>query len=522
MEFLQNKSDLMNEVAVTRAINENFPELNKFVTNVNSVKSSDGNVIPFLLDVLQEVSGKGVKSVLFGDENFDLGTDGSLSGNTKFINQGGLMGKVGEIEDKGKNSFIDFCIDKYISDENTTVGDLLSSPNDPLIETSIKNIDVDEKLKIPATGTTGQFFYGQTDPNGVNIVSNNLITVQPSAKSIDFKRFLHEVVNLGGGNWRNQLIFEYNKQTEILKVSPHSSVQNTKIKPFLKRLLNGIQLLDVQLLSKELLDVVFGTTVAATNIGKEYLVDKLKFKKYVDKITNNLTLQEENEINIIDDSFFVFNKSEIDEINGKAESIINGVNASNLGCGVGENFIDLDELLSITNSNNEQDYPYFMENNVEQQLKNLVETSSEIGSGEENKDSVSNNIFGEMLNNLLSTIMNFFTLNPITTLITQIFNRFISGVVKVYGSTKSFVNRPIDVVVQDSINWLKCLWKTVFSFIVEYIFKLIKPQILQLVAVLTAKIIDEKAKSKFKLAQRTRELLVNVNNILSFIQTIRG
>lgn len=523
MEFLQNKSDLMNEVAVTRAINENFPELSKFVTNVNSVKSSDGNVIPFLLDVLQEVSGKGVSSVLFGDENFELGDEDSLTGTTKFINQGGLMGKVGEIEDKGKNAFIDFCVEKFVPDENTLVGDLLDNPNDPLIETSIKNIDVEEKLKIPATGTTGEFFYGVTDSAGVNVNTiANSITVQPNAKSSDFKRFLHEVINLGEGNWRNQLLFEYDAVDEELKVSPHPNILNIKIKPFLRRLLNGVQLLDLQTLTKELLDIIFGTTVAATGIGKEYLTDKLKFKKYVDKITNNLALQEENEINIIDDSFFVFNKSEIDEINSKAESIINGVNASNLGCGFGENFIDLDELLSISSNNTQTDYPYFMENNIEQQLKNLVKNSAEIGSGEENKDSVSNNIFGEMLNNLLSTIMNFFTLNPIITLITQIFNKFVSGVVKVYGNVKSFVNRPIDVVVQDSINWLKCIWKTVFSFIVEYIFELIKPKILELVGVLTAKIAVEKSKNKFKLVQRTRELLVNVNNILSFIQTIRG
>lgn len=521
MSFLQNKTNLMDEIAVARSINENFPELNKFVSNTKSVKSSDGNIVPFLLDVLQEVSGKGVQTVLFGDENFELGDGGTLTGSTKFINQGGLLGKVGELEDKGKNAFIDFCVGKYVPDENTRVEDLLDNPDDPLIELPIQNIDINEKMKIPSTGATSEFFYGVIDEDEL-IINGPLVTLTDKAKPSDFSKFLNIVLTRGQGNWRNQLLFEYDKNLETIKVFPTAQTKTTKVKPFLKKLLDGTQLMDVQLLSKDLLNIVFGTTVAATNIGKDYLVDKLRFKKYVDKITNILTLEEENDVNIIDNSFFVFNKSEIDEINGKVESILNGVNASNLGCGFGENFIDLDELLTLNNSNSNVDYPYFMENNIEQQLKNLVLTSAEIGSGEENKDSVANNIFREMLDNLVSTVLNFFTTNPIIMLLKQIFYKFISGVVKAYGTVKSFVNRPIDELVKDSINWLKCLWKTVWTWLVEFIFNLIRPEILILVSTLVGKIIDEKTKNKFKLAQRTRELLVNVNNILSFIRTIRG
>lgn len=521
MGFLQNKSDLMGEISTARAISENFPKINNSVNTTKSVKSSNGDILPFLLDILQEVSGKTVKSVLFGDEYFRSSNELTPLNSSNFVQNGGIFSKVGEVEDLAKNSFIDYTVSTFFKDEDPLIGDLLTPNDDTLLETEIKNIDITEQLKINPNSDSGSFFYGVIDESDI-IQTNSTVTVPSNTKSLDFKQFLSKVIELGDGEFINLLSFNYDNQTEVLTVLATPETKNLKVKTFLSILLNKVQILDLRLLSLELLNVVYGTTASVTGIGKEYLLDQIKFKKYIDKLTDKLSLEENNEISIIDDGFFVFNKSEIDEINSKTENILNGINASNLGCSFGENFIDFGDLLIFSNTNKDTDYPYFMENNISSDLFSLVDSSAQIGSGEENKDSVSNNIFGEMLNNLLSVIIKFFTLNPIIVLIKQIFSRFISGVVKTYGAVKSFVNRPIDEIVKDSVSWLKCIWKTIYSWIMEFIFNLIKPEILRLVAVLTAKIIDEKTKNKFKLAQRTRELLVNVDNILSFIRTIRS
>jgi hypothetical protein len=512
MSFLKNKSELLSEVAVARSVNENFPSLNKNTPNSKSVKSADGNIIPFLLDVLQEVSGKGVQTVLFGNENSNQESSGN------FINNGGIFGKIGEVEEISKNTFVDWCMSTFFQDEDPVVGDLLTPNDDVLIETNIQNIDIEEKLKIDPKTTSGNFFYGNIDNNSL-IVNGPTATLTPNTKTIDFRHFMYETISVGQGDYRGLLLFDYNNNNETIRVSTTTQSKNLRVREFIKILLNRTQILDLRLLSLELLNVIYGTTVSSTGIGKDYLTDQIKFKKYVDKLTNQFSLEEENDITIIDDGFFVFNKSDIDDINKEVDSIVRGVNSVDLGCGFGENFVDLNDLIDFNNSNNNIDYPYFMENNITQEFKTLVSNSILAGPGEDNKSSIENNIFGNMLNNLLSVIIKFFTLNPMMVLIRQILSRFTNGVINNYNQTKSLTSRPIDQLFRDSISWLKCIWKRVWSWIIEFIFNLIKPEILRLVAVLTAKIIDEKTKNKFKLAQRTRELLANVNNILSFIRS---
>ena len=52
MSFINDKSGLVSEIAVSKAIEENFPELNKGKVSFDSIKSSQGNLIPFFLDLL--------------------------------------------------------------------------------------------------------------------------------------------------------------------------------------------------------------------------------------------------------------------------------------------------------------------------------------------------------------------------------------------------------------------------------------------------------------------------------------
>ena len=57
MAFIKNKTDLFSEISATKALFDNFPELNKTINSYESVKSKSGNLIPLFLDLLQELIG---------------------------------------------------------------------------------------------------------------------------------------------------------------------------------------------------------------------------------------------------------------------------------------------------------------------------------------------------------------------------------------------------------------------------------------------------------------------------------
>jgi len=54
MGFINDKTDLFGEISATKALFDNFPELNKAFNNYQSVKSKKGDMIPMLLDLLKE------------------------------------------------------------------------------------------------------------------------------------------------------------------------------------------------------------------------------------------------------------------------------------------------------------------------------------------------------------------------------------------------------------------------------------------------------------------------------------
>ena len=49
MPFIKDKTDLFGEISATKALSENFPELNKTFNSFNSVKSKSGDLTPFFL-----------------------------------------------------------------------------------------------------------------------------------------------------------------------------------------------------------------------------------------------------------------------------------------------------------------------------------------------------------------------------------------------------------------------------------------------------------------------------------------
>ena len=57
MPFIKDKTDLFGEISATKALSENFPELNKTFNSFNSVKSKSGDLTPFFLDLIKELIG---------------------------------------------------------------------------------------------------------------------------------------------------------------------------------------------------------------------------------------------------------------------------------------------------------------------------------------------------------------------------------------------------------------------------------------------------------------------------------
>ena len=68
-----------------------------------------------------------------------------------------------------------------------------------------------------------------------------------------------------------------------------------------------------------------------------------------------------------------------------------------------------------------------------------------------------------------------------------------------------------------------CLIKeAIYPIIVEFLYDIIKSEIIKLVSIKIAKILDDQTKNRKKQLESARETLKQVNNVLSFINSLTG
>ena len=491
MGFIDDKSNIFNEVAVNRALRENFPELNRTISLFNSVKSKEGNLIPFLLDLFVEIGDKSLKEDVFKP----------------------ILEKSVTWEKSIKDTLVENITNFYVKNNFS-----LSGLTQPVLDVKIKNIDPKGTLKIDENSDIGKFYYGENQEqlfNEVNNVIPNTPTVEFNSNiGGNFTLFLRKVMKTGSGKWKDLFLFEYDVNTEKLKVNLLDT--NTTFEAFIKKSLNSIKLLDLSTLFSNIIDVVFGTVSSLTDIGEGYIEDLLKSKELINKIINKETLSE-TEFNTYDDSFFVFTKEEQDNIRSKKEAIINGNNLVNLGCGQGRTFVDFDGFSeSFDNINN------FRPNLVKKSFSNFIDNLTKDSTAnlpDEDKESSLIKIIKEFIDSLIVVIFQQVT-QPFVTMILQ----FIESILNDFGLGVNLTNPNSSLEVGGIESFIinfreqsTCIIKKIYSLIVEYLFNIIKSEILNLVATKISRIIKEKSLQYRAQVERARELLQGINNILSLI-----
>lgn len=518
MGFIDDKSNLFGEIAVIRSIEENFPELNKAQSSFNSVKSKSGNLIPFMLDLLKELAGNEVK------ESFNR-----------------ILLKVTAIEKDMKEEIIRSLTENGNFSLSAATQNVTSQP---ILKTDIKNIDLQGTLKINPNEGLGKNYYGKdtlSQSQTFTAATNNSYSVNASAPPSDFSRFLYNIKESGSGNWRDLLLFTYDKDvpvgnngtafTDTLTVYLSNTLNGRKLDSFLREFLDSITMLDLSLVVSTILDILFGAVSSLTDAGYEWLNNQLKINKTVDKIINKESLANEDEPIIYDNSFFDFSKSELDEIDRKLDGIVNGVNLVDLGCGFGENFIDLDDMEDSINRLNDI-RPSYVKSSLTEFTNKLIKNST-VGVSEDNRITVETNIISEILNALPGLLYGF-TMKPSNILLYQIAESLINGGINepqidgIYSgvsfevengnnSTKSST----DVFMQKFKKPVSCMVKKIYSIILKILFELVKAEILKRVPILFKKIAEDQRDNYLAVSKTSKDLLKNVTNLLSFINSLK-
>ena len=499
MGFISDKSELFGEVAATKAVKDLFPKLNKSFDTFDSVKSKSGNIIPMLLDLLKELSGKELK---------------------KHFNE--LLKKSDKIENKVKDR-----IAKEILKKSNNNNFQLSQINNPILKTNVKNIDVDGTLKIDPNTDLGKFYYGkaaETVPNLPGEPPSVNVSVKPGG---DFTKFLFDVKQTGSGNWKNILNADWGNNDQISFGINPQYLSNNSLENFLKDFLDSVKIIDLSQLFSTILDVIFGAVSSLTDAGSEWLEDKVKLKKIVDKIIEKESLSDGKTPIVYNDDFFKFNKKDREEIRLRTKSISNGDNLVDLGCGTSANNVDIadfdDAFKLLTDSK-----PSLIKEGLTKSTNEIIKKST-AGASEENKKTIESNIISEIFENLTAVITSQ-TIKPFNTVLQQmgesLFNTPNIDPSSNVGAPGVEINNTLEKsgvedYVQKFSNLNTCIVKDIYSILVEFLFDIVKSEVLKLVEKKVALIAADQLQNYREHIEKARELLKTITNLLSFINNLK-
>lgn len=450
MGFIEEKTDIINNVALFEVLKD-LPKT-KPTSSLDSVKSKNKNLLPYLLDLLSTTC----------KEDKDGKNKGKCEATRILI----------EILIQFYPALIKILKDGIIEGikAGLACGADFNIPSPaPTITVKVTNIDFTDMLKIDPNSDIGSTLYG-------------------TSSSEDFNWFLYDLIQTGGSNnWNGIVDVSYNQTTEEFTMTVDQSYVGKSFNQFLIDYINSIELLTLATMIPRitnLLTGVLGANLPNVNTSIEKLLALEKVNALQDNINNTDPCTEDY---VYDDSYFTFTNEEEYEMENIANQKKSGIVYLDLGCGLLPVTATISTLKSI--SDNIKNTPPSKIDVVIKQSIDLVndDLTSNVSDSDKKVAKLSLNL--KMLEELPKVFTNVI-LEP--------------KIVSLYKLSMKTVN---DIIfnVTDGFDYFKAT-KVFFIYVVreslaallEIIFRQLKKEILSLVGEIAIKIAKERAKLRVK------------------------
>jgi hypothetical protein len=366
---------------------------------------------------------------------------------TSLVGSDGLENKLG------------LLFTQFISDYNNKSKDLLKSQfigvnsdqtlpsffvNDG-INIPINKLDDFGDLKTPKNDPLGEILYDDNSDNLITKLKDGIISP-------------NTVINYSNLN------FTYNEGTQLVNVKPNSS---TTVSSFILGYIDNFSPLNVKEIVADVLNSVYGTKTKQQNKTLLEILSQVEIDFIIDKlISDDLISLDDND------------KIKLGEI---SDEIFKGFNEIDLGCGFIINDLSIEDLVNISNGISDSNDPSLINEEFTDLFLNSLDETTE----ESNKTKLKDSFIKRIINALKTRIIKDILFSPEKKLLFYI-NQFIQN------------NEPIDFnknsfdFVNDNINLIKCITDEVRSLFIEFIFNLVKTEILEITKPALQKIIKEK------------------------------
>lgn len=316
----------------------------------------------------------------------------------------------------------------------------------------VKSIDLYGKLKTDPNSQAGGLLY-EGNVNGFDKSMYNAITT--AGTDVPY----------------NNVVLNYNQITDEVSIKPQSSGQT--ISNFISTYVNGLKIIDEKVFTTRVVDGIFGTTSKTQNKTINNFLEEEKISSLIQKISN-------------DDENLEFTREELSLIEKLSVEKLNGSSKVDVGCSIIDSNVSLNDLQNLITSNTGTTDPVKIGNN----FGSLIDSSFGKDTTQvnpTNKNAIKDGFFKRIINTIQSIIIEAVTTAP------QI--RALLIIVKGLKNNDVFAStNPLDDI-KNQKNLVKCLSDSAKTSLNEFIFNLVKVELLKLLIPVATIILQEKLKS---------------------------
>lgn len=371
----------------------------------------------------------------------------SLVGSEVLKSTVGKILKEFSIESKGelrlglKNQLVDFDADDSLPSSFVSAGYTIKA----------KDIDVYGKYNTDPSSDIGGLIY------------------QSGSNPLNFDRKAYNAIKTPNTDvaYRNILI-RYNDSSDTFTFKPLNTTQNRG--EFTNQFVDNMHLFDQQSFLTEVLDGIFGTKSRLQNKNQNQILKEKRVNRVLDNIINdNKNLQ--------------ITDSELRELLDESRQISEGIREVSVGCRLLTSSLSLEDIKELDEINRNGNDPDVTGNAISGTILNSFPVGQNSNKNK-NQQTIKDGLLKKIINSIIGIFAGSLTTSPEA--------RVIIGIVSGFRNN----NTPqIGDAEQDLINskeLIKCIVKKVKELIFEFLFNLVKEELLKLILPVSKVILKEK------------------------------
>jgi len=320
----------------------------------------------------------------------------------------------------------------------------------------MKSIDIHGKLKTDPSSSTGDVIYGDNANNFDKSIYN---AVQNPGT---------DVTNASTG-----VILNYDSSNDMIKVRPVTSGQT--IGSFTQSFIAGLTIINEKEFTSKLIDAIFGTVSANQNKNLTQLKSEVMFTTTLNKITEG-----SDDLDLTQDELF--------NVDVVANEMLTGKAKVDVGCSIIDSNVSMDDLKNLISGNTGTTNPVTIGKN----FGGLIDNSFGKNPAQVdpvNKNAIRDGFFKRIINTIKQIIIESVTAAPQIRVLLAIV-----GGLKNNDDVSGSLTSPTDDIKKQK-NLIKCLSDTAESTLNEFIFNLVKAELIKLIVPVATLILQEKIKA---------------------------